>query len=132
MISWFERHNKVSWVITFLIAIAIFYISSLTFEAGTGPATSSINSILYHILAFFFFAFFLMISLVRKENKNFIFLAILFAVFYGVSDELHQFFVPGRHSSLFDVFLDSVGIVFAFMIYFISVEWRNQNKIRKV
>jgi len=127
MISWFERHNTLSWIITFLIAIAIFYISSLKFDS-VSVGLSSINSILYHILAFFFFAFFLMISLVRKENKNFIFLAILFAVFYGVSDELHQFFVPGRYSSLFDVFLDSVGIVFAFMIYFISIKWREKNR----
>ena len=28
---------------------------------------------------------------------------------YGVSDELHQFFVPGRHCELFDVGCDLLG-----------------------
>ncbi len=32
MIFWFEKHNKISWIITILIAIFIFYISSLSFE----------------------------------------------------------------------------------------------------
>lgn len=29
--------------------------------------------------------------------------------FYAVTDELHQFFVPGRHASLKDVVIDSLG-----------------------
>jgi len=131
MISWFEKHDKLSWAVTFLIAAAIFYVSSLTFESsGTGTGTN-IRAILYHILAFFFLAFFLMISLVKGEQKKFFLLAIPIAILYGISDELHQFFVPGRYNSLFDVFLDSVGIVFAFMVYMISVEWRNGRKIGK-
>jgi VanZ family protein len=52
---------------------------------------------------------------------------IVAAVLYGISDELHQFFVPGRHLSLFDVFLDSVGVIFATMIYLIRLEWKSKN-----
>ncbi len=32
-------------------------------------------------------------------------------VAYGVSDEVHQSFVPGRDASLFDVAIDGVGAV---------------------
>jgi VanZ family protein len=35
--------------------------------------------------------------------------AALFAVAYGVTDEVHQLFVPGRHADVFDVFADGVG-----------------------
>ena len=126
MISWFERHNKLSWLITVLIAVIIFYISSIVFGPGVG-GRSNIYAILYHILAFFFFAFFLMISLVKGKKKEiFILFAVFVAIAYGISDEVHQFFVPGRYSSVFDVFLNSVGILFAFMIYLINIEYRGR------
>jgi len=36
-------------------------------------------------------------------------LALLLAALYSVTDELHQRFVPGRHSSAVDVAIDSLG-----------------------
>jgi VanZ family protein len=35
---------------------------------------------------------------------------------FGCSDELHQFFIPGRHCALGDVFLDLSGIAFSLVI----------------
>jgi hypothetical protein len=35
--------------------------------------------------------------------------ALLVAAAFGVSDELHQFFTPGRTCSLYDAFLDGAG-----------------------
>lgn len=35
--------------------------------------------------------------------------ALLFAGMYGLSDEWHQYYVPGRHADLGDVFADAVG-----------------------
>ena len=128
MISWFEKHHVLSWLITFLIAGTIFYVSSLTFEsAGTG-SSSNIKTIIYHILIFFIFSFFLMIASVKGKNKELIFLAVPIAVLYGISDEIHQYFVPGRYSTIFDIFLNSVGILFAFMIYFITIVYREKTK----
>lgn len=127
MITWFEKHNKLSWTITIIGAIAIFYISSLTFEPSV-PGTN-ILSMLYHILAFFFFSLFLLISLTKGKGKFLPFtLAILISIAYGISDEIHQFFVPGRYCGLFDVGLDSLGILFASMIYFISIKYRKNLK----
>ena len=37
-------------------------------------------------------------------------LAILVGIFYGITDEFHQSFVPGRSSSEWDVLADSVGV----------------------
>ena len=34
---------------------------------------------------------------------------LLIACLYGISDELHQYFVPGRVASLWDVIADSIG-----------------------
>ena len=38
-------------------------------------------------------------------------IAVGFGVLYGVMDEYHQSFVPGRSASTFDVFIDGVGVV---------------------
>ena len=42
--------------------------------------------------------------------------SFLFCFLYSVTDEIHQFFVPGRSLRLFDVFVDSIGSIFGIMI----------------
>ncbi|MFN3741704.1 MAG: VanZ family protein [Anaerolineales bacterium] len=37
-------------------------------------------------------------------------LALLFSLLYAITDELHQSFVPGRHASVIDVLIDTIGI----------------------
>ncbi|MFH1129121.1 MAG: VanZ family protein [Patescibacteria group bacterium] len=45
--------------------------------------------------------------------------SFIFALFYAFSDELHQYYVPGRHCSLKDVGIDSVGIlIFSLACYY--------------
>lgn len=123
MINWFEKHHRISWIITIVIAGVIFYISSLTFAKGYGKG-GSINATLYHIFAFFFLAFFLLISLIKGENKKLLLIGIVIGILYGISDEFHQSFVPGRYSSFGDVLLDVIGILFASLSYNISLNYR--------
>lgn len=126
MMKWFERHRKFSWAITFLLAVFIFYISSRPSGAiGTGGI--AILPVIYHITVFFMFSLFLFISLINGKNTGFIFpVSILFLVSYGILDELHQFFVPGRVCSFSDFGLDSLGIMLALMIYTISLQYRKK------
>ena len=127
MISWFEKYNKVSWIITIIGAGLIFYISSLSFE-GIGGSGLGIYSILYHICAFFLFSLFLQISLLKGKKNWFVLITgILIAIAYGVSDEFHQLFVIGKQCSALDVAWDSIGIIFSAMIYVIFLESRKQN-----
>lgn len=117
MLKFFEKYNKSSWLITILIAIFIFYMSSKTFKGvNTGPA---INSYIYHFAIFFIFAFFLIMSIIKgkKNNHWFILLAVTIAIMYGISDEIHQFFVPGRYCCLEDALVNSTGILSAGIIY---------------
>jgi VanZ family protein len=47
--------------------------------------------------------------------------AFVLAVLYGISDEFHQSFVPGRHPDIFDVATDAVGAWAALrLLYFIG------------
>lgn len=49
-------------------------------------------------------------------------IAWLLAVLYACSDEFHQFFVAGRHSSLVDVSIDALGaaIILTASIWFLQ------------
>ena len=44
-------------------------------------------------------------------------LAVVFSVLYGVSDEYHQSFVPGRDATGWDVLKDAVGAVIGAWLY---------------
>ncbi|MEK6846586.1 MAG: VanZ family protein [Nanoarchaeota archaeon] len=124
MVYWIEKNNWLAWILTILLAAWIFYVSTWTFELGT-PSGFPFKAITYHIGAFFLLALFMMIASSRGKKIDWIFFSLLFAVFYSITDELHQYFVPGRDSSLRDILLDSLGAIFAFLIYYISIEWRN-------
>lgn len=43
-------------------------------------------------------------------------LGVGIAIVYGITDEIHQYFVPGRHYSLHDVLSDTVGAILAYGI----------------
>ena len=122
MIKLLEKYSKVSWLFVFLIAIAIFYMSSRTFKAGA--AATNLYAILYHFFAFFFLALFLVPAIVKGKKKNLIFIAIIIAVMYGLSDEIHQFFVPGRACMFSDFLTDSAGILLASFFYVVSLRLR--------
>lgn len=127
MLRWFERHYLISWSITLLGAVGIFVISSISFAPSVALGIN-ILPILYHLSAFFLFSAFLELSIVRgRKSCLLFFFAILLAFSYGISDEIHQFFVPGRFCSFSDVLIDGVGIIFASLIYLISLEFRNSS-----
>jgi VanZ family protein len=119
MIKWFERHSIFSWTITIAIAIIIFYVSSLSFEYGTPGPDWKIKPILYHFTIFALLSFFLVISIIKGQpkNKKLILLALIIAVIYAISDEVHQLFVPGRYCAISDILTDSAGIFFAGLFY---------------
>lgn len=55
--------------------------------------------------------------------------AFLVSVGYAVSDEIHQYFVPGRAARLYDVGFDTIGIVVGILsatLIFHQIKRRNQ------
>ncbi len=76
-----------------------------------------------HIMAFGILAFLLFKSL---EAYRFAYIiSWILTVLYAISDEYHQSFMPGRVSSLKDVFLfDSVGAFFVLLVTFLIIRKR--------
>ena len=62
-------------------------------------------------------AFFSMIAFSKgRQNKEFVYVAILFSIVYALTDELHQSFVFGRSMSVGDFLIDCLGIFTAFLL----------------
>ncbi|MGM9936226.1 MAG: VanZ family protein, partial [Candidatus Ornithomonoglobus sp.] len=56
---------------------------------------------------------------------------ILFCMLYAVTDEIHQYFVPGRAERIFDVFVDTCGaaagvIIVSILIFIIKIYWKRK------
>ena len=53
-------------------------------------------------------------------NRNWYWLAWMLALLYSITDEFHQFFVPGRHAAITDVLIfDNLGALLALSIHYI-------------
>lgn len=50
---------------------------------------------------------------VKLQGQNF--LILLFCIGYGISDEIHQYFIPLRHASILDVVADSIGALLSIL-----------------
>ena len=99
------------WAPVFLYAYLIFFVSSMPYLQA--PLKFPYADKFLHIGEY------LVLGLLFKRALQKTFLAIsgfrvyilvlLFIFVYGASDEIHQFFVPGRSCSGFDLLADVVG-----------------------
>ena len=54
---------------------------------------------------------------IRHNIRMIAFLSILSASLYGISDEIHQYFVPFREADIFDGIADTVGAITGVLVY---------------
>ena len=64
------------------------------------------------------------------DIKRAILYAIIFSIFYACTDEIHQYFIPGRAMAFKDVLIDSSGALVAMIIVIINLK-TNINKKSK-
>ncbi|MBC8205080.1 VanZ family protein [bacterium] len=75
---------------------------------------------LFHTAAYTIFGYLIARALNQGKNISGKFLAactILLGAGYGVSDEIHQLFVPGRFFSYWDMTADFTGAVLGLLLY---------------
>jgi VanZ family protein len=58
---------------------------------------------------------------IGNQRQLLVFISIVSASLYGMSDEIHQYFVPLRHASLSDVIADILGAVCGVWLYSVWV-----------
>ena len=102
-----------------LLGIIIFYFSSLSNPYPTPPPEQiaiPLNSIL-HICEFGLLTFLIFFGFFSKVKPIYL-LSVSF--FYAFLDEIHQFFVPHRYFDVYDIVIDSVGVVFGFISFILA------------
>ena len=65
-------------------------------------------------------------TLPLKNCKNLLILiSIGSATLYGISDEIHQYFVPSRQADIMDVIANTIGSICGVYLYY---RWKNQKE----
>jgi VanZ family protein len=118
-----ETKNKNTAVICWFLTIGymgiIFYLSSLK---GTDlPSLPQYFDKVVHICIYIPLAFLCSFSF-RKSGvkKNVFLLSFIIAVFYGITDEIHQLYVPGREFAAGDILADSIGALLGSYLAFVT------------
>ncbi len=70
----------------------------------------------FSVYALLGFLIALLLNEYRQIYRNTVILSVAFSSLYACSDELHQYFVPGRSAQFSDVLLDTFGALFGALI----------------
>ncbi len=96
-----------------IYSLFIFFLSSI--PGSDIPSTVSPYSLFFHFILYFFYG--ISAYLFFNNPKN----SIIFSSLYALSDEIHQYFVPGRSCDPVDLLVDIVGILLGIiLIYFVK------------
>lgn len=102
-------------------AIVLFIFSSIPYPPNIKlfmPRDDLVkHAIVYCIFGFFIArAFYHQTRYMRLREYLFLF-TFLLGMLYGISDEFHQYFVPGRSTEISDAVADSVGTIIGYIIF---------------
>jgi VanZ family protein len=80
-----------------------------------------------HLIAYFVFGISLILFIITNHKnihfKSIVIVTLSFGAFYGLSDEFHQYFIPGRDVEFLDWVADTVGI--SLSLLFINILKKN-------
>lgn len=134
-----KRKKLISWGLMIIWMIFIFYMSNQT--AGQSSSQSNkvleillmlginIPSEMYNMATFiirktahfseYFILYLLVINVMKYyvKEKKLILLSIMIVFLYAISDEVHQYFIPGRSMAMRDVLIDTFGGIVAAGFY---------------
>lgn len=116
-----------------LTGIMIFYISSLENPFSVrvirdlADISTYINkNVLFHFCEFALLSFFILVGFNIKKQYVFI-----VSVCYALLDEIHQNFVPYRYFELFDIVMDTIGVIMGIISYYLLMILIKKYKIKK-
>jgi len=115
------------WLPVFLYCGIIIYLSSQSYPSRHLPSflfglsDKLVHGIEYGILGILLFRAFRQMT----QPIGSIGLAVICAVGFGITDEIHQWFVPHRHADIWDVLADTLGAtIFVFGWVFLTKKYK--------
>jgi len=121
----YKLFDKNKFVLVYLPLILYWVV---LFVATTLPASrlpkTGINDKIEHLVGYFLLTFLLSNALFFQEKrsraKQFpVLIALVVVAFYGMIDELHQYYIPGRFCDFYDWTADVTGALVAGVLYFL-------------
>jgi VanZ family protein len=104
----------------------IFFLSHQPGDSLSLPEIPGVDKVA-HMAVYAFLAATLLVAFSDEQKKTrpkrVVWITVLLCLLYGISDEFHQSFVPGRSSSFFDVLADCAGAIIASVLWF---RWRKR------
>ena len=109
------KHFSFYWLPVIIYMAFIFYLSSLSNPIKTLTPKDlyhylDLPRIIYHIIEYATLSLLLYRAL-KIKSKYPQSLAIIISAFYGITDEIHQNFVPGRIPSIYDALINIFGAI---------------------
>lgn len=109
-----------AWGAVGVYCAGIFLVSGLSHPPGAAHIAG--HDKLAHAVAFMVMAGLVSmaasVSIRRWSTRGWAWFGWLFAVVYGATDEIHQRFVPGRSSDVFDLLADAIGASVAAVVFY--------------
>lgn len=104
-----------------LVAIILFILSSIPYPPTIIPDVNY-QDLVMHAIAYAIFGFFIARALYNQSGyyrlkESLLLFTFMIGTIYGISDEIHQYFVPGRFADILDVIADSVGTLIGFAVF---------------
>ena len=99
-----------SWLPVVSWCIFIFYLSSLSIKPPTGTWLDIILPYIIHLTEYG-----VLFTFIWRASKN-LWASFIFVIFYALSDEFHQSFVPMRTADPFDFLIDICGMIIAWLL----------------
>lgn len=114
-----------------LYSLWIIYLSSLSSPTIPDFGFTWQDKVI-HAGAFFVYGMFLQLFLAKtlrlKFGAKYILLFFLIGCLFGASDEVHQYFVPGRSSEVLDWMADTTGLLLSLVMIFSFSKFRTSSK----
>ena len=146
-----KKKKLISWILLLSWMVFIFYMSQQTGQVSSGQSgkivlllskigikisQDNISKITFIIrksahFSEYFILYILLFNVIKNyiHSKKIILYCIMGVIIYAVSDEFHQYFVPGRSAAIKDVFIDSCGGIAASIVNNLFYKVKNMIKI---
>lgn len=122
-------YQRLRWLPLLLMMGVLFYLSHLSGTSVQLPHFSQSDKVA-HAMAYCMLGLSFLLALPPRWHSRSLFFVgisvVIFCFLYGISDEFHQSFVPGREVSGDDVMADVLGGGMAWVLYTGWRRWRRK------
>jgi len=113
--------RTVLWMLVGFYMGVIFFLSSQPEPLGIS-LPNGLDKVV-HLIEYAVLAVIVLLSCKASGVKHYEIVSVIWASIYGLIDEVHQFYVPGRTASAGDLVADIIG---AFLGVFLYRLWKNR------